>query len=172
MELILLQPFKNLGNIGDIVCVKGGYGRNYLLPQGIALRATKQNKATFEQRKKVLEQENLVAKNNAEILAKKVNGAKLTFIRQASEDGKLFGSITNKQIANEINRLHQAELKQSQISLNSTLKNIGIYTVEISLHHSLNAQTIVNVARSEIDAQKALQEYENSTTRQQGDKES
>ena len=151
MEVILLERIERLGQMGDVVNVKNGYARNYLLPQKKALRKTKDNLAYFESKRKEYEAHNLKMKSEAEEMAEKIKGLSVVIIRQAAETGQLYGSVTVRDIAEAI---HDAGFKveRRQIDLNQPFKNMGIFDVRLSLHPDV-AQTIrVNIARTADEA--------------------
>ena len=154
MEVILLERIERLGQMGDVVNVKNGYARNYLLPQKKALRKTKDNMAFFESKRKEYEAHNLKLKAEAEAMAEKIKGLSVVIIRQAAETGQLYGSVTVRDIAEAI---HEAGFKveRRQIDLNQPFKNMGIFDVRLSLHPDV-AQTIrVNIARTADEAKKS-----------------
>ena len=160
MEIILEKPVRNLGKVGEVVKVKNGYGRNYLIPAGLAIRASKQNLEELDKKKKELEKKNTETKAAATKAAKAVNGKQLTFIAQAAVDGKLFGSITKKNIAKKLAELTDFELNYSNILLEHAIKNIDVYDLEVSLHPEVSANVIVVVARAESEIQNMLSEYQ------------
>jgi len=156
MEVILLERIDRLGQMGDIVNVKNGYARNYLLPQRKALRKTKDNMAYFESKRKEYEARNLKLKQDAEALSKKLEGLSVVIVRQAAETGQLYGSVTMRDICEAI-REAGFIVERSQIVLNQPFKNLGIFDVKLSLHPDV-AQTVrVNIARSEEEAKRATQ---------------
>lgn len=155
MEVILLERVAKLGNIGDVVDVKNGYARNFLIPHNKALRANDANKAIFEAKKADLEAQNKERKKDAEKAAKKIEGLNVVLIRQASEDGRLFGSVSARDIAKEIQATDES-VSHQQIQLNSAIKTIGIYPTKVQLHPEVACTVKVNVARSETEAQEAL----------------
>lgn len=165
MEIILLKPYRKLGKIGNTCVVANGFARNYLIPNGVALRATDRNKKLFEERKHDLERINLNELQNAQALSEKIQGAKFTFIRPASEDGKLFGSITQKEVAASINNMFKIDLKRNQVVLDQPIKAIGVAVVHISLHHDVIVDILVNVARSDAEALVAFKAHENEITK-------
>ncbi len=149
MEVILLEKIQNLGDLGELVKVKPGYARNYLVPQGKAAPATAENRAKFEQRRRELEQaaegKLVVAQRRAEAM----NGAKLTIARRVSEDGKLFGSVSTVDIAEEMERQGQ-ELQKSEIHLSEgPLKSLGEHEVAVSLHPEVHISILVEVVAEE-----------------------
>ena len=156
MEVILLERIERLGQMGDVVDVKNGYARNYLLPQKKALRKTKDNLAFFESKRKEYEARNLKMKEDAEALAKKMEGLSVVIVRQAAETGQLYGSVTMRDICESI-RDAGFHVERYQINLNQPFKNLGIFDVKLSLHPDV-AQTVrVNIARSEEEAKRANQ---------------
>lgn len=150
-EVILLERVDNLGQMGETVKVKPGYARNYLLPQRKALRATKENIAYFEAQKKVLEAQNLKKKEEAEKVAKKLDGLKVVIIRQAAESGALYGSVASRDIAEAVGAAG-VEIRRSQVLLNDAYKKIGLFPVSISLHPEVKVGITLNIARSAEEA--------------------
>ena len=153
MEVILLERVENLGQMGDIVKVKSGFARNYLLPQKKALRANDANKQVFEHQRVELEARNLERKNEAEAAAQKLDGQTFIVIRQASEAGALYGSVTARDIADAASD-EGVHIQRSQVRIEKPLKTIGIETVRIVLHPDVSAEVEVNVARSEDEAER------------------
>lgn len=151
MEVILLEPIKKLGNTGDKVIVKNGFARNYLIPRGVALRADKENLAVYESRKAEIEKVNAGKKAAAEATAKKLVGAKVTVLRQAAEDGRLYGAVSVKEIADQL-EAKGFEVDSKVIELINPIKAVGIYKVRLSLYADVNADISVNVARTETEA--------------------
>ncbi len=152
-QVILLERVEKLGELGEVVSVKPGYARNYLLPQKKALRASKENIAYFDAQKKIIEADNEKNKKEAEKLAKKIAGAKAPIIRQASEAGQLFGSVTSRDIAQAISDATKAEVSRNMVQLNQNLKIIGLIPVDISLHPEVKVEVIINIARSMEEAE-------------------
>lgn len=150
-EVILLERIDNLGQMGETVKVKPGYARNYLLPQKKALRATKENIAYFESQKKALEAQNLKKKEEAEKVAKKLDGMKVVIIRQAAEGGQLYGSVASRDIAEAVTA-NGVEIGRSQVVLNDAFKSIGLFKVTIALHPEVKVGITLNVARSAAEA--------------------
>ncbi len=151
MEVILLERIGKLGQMGDVVRVKDGYARNFLLPRNKALRATTDNKARFESMKAELQKKSLEAKGVAGQIAAKVDGKSYTVIRQASESGQLFGSVSPRDIA-ALLKADGAEISRSHVTLNTPIKSIGQYKVPLDLHPEIEASVTVVVARSEAEA--------------------
>ena len=148
MQVILLEKINKLGSIGDIVDVKSGFGRNYLIPNGKALRATNDNKAVFESRKKEFEDRNAALVKEAEGLAKKLEGKSVSVARQASEDGKLYGSVLVRDVAQAL-AAEGVEVDNSTINLVETIKELGEYKVKIIPHAEVVIEIDVNVVRAE-----------------------
>lgn len=151
MEVILLERVENLGQMGDVVKVRAGYARNFLLPRNKALRATKNNVAYFETQKKVLEAENLKKRAEAEKVAKKLDGAKAVLIRQASEAGHLYGSVTSRDIAEAVTEAG-VKIERNQVRLDNNYKMLGLFPVKITLHPEVVATVTINIARSQDEA--------------------
>jgi len=151
MEVILLERVAKLGQMGDVVRVKDGFARNFLLPKGKALRATKDNRTKFEGMKVELEARNLAAKGEAEKVAKKLHGKSLTVLRQASETGQLYGSVTTRDIAGLLGDDGVA-VSRAQIALNAPIKTIGQHQVPIALHPEVDVAITVTVARNADEA--------------------
>lgn len=152
-QVILLERVDNLGEMGDVVAVKPGYARNYLLPQKKALRASKDNIAYFEAKKKVLQSENDKRKKEAEAQAKKIEGVKVPLIRQASEAGQLFGSVSSRDIAAELSAVTKEKIDRSQVVLNQSYKSIGLFDVDIALHPEVKVSIVINIARTKEEAE-------------------
>ncbi len=139
MEIILLENILKLGNIGDKVTVKNGYGRNFLLKQGKALRFTKQNLEFVNKKKEELNKKNNEIKNKFIETAKIINNKIFTFYKESKENDELYGSIKPKEIANLIKEKSNADVGPSQIALKSELNKIGLYKVEINFHSEVKA---------------------------------
>ena len=152
MEVILLERVEKLGQMGDVVKVKPGYARNYLLPQKMALRATKANRAYFEQQQTHLEAANLERRSEAEAVARKFEGLSIVLVRQASEMGQLYGSIRPQDIADGVNDAG-VTLEHKQVKLDRPIKTIGLHKVRIALHPEVAVEITANVARSEAEAE-------------------
>lgn len=151
-QVILLEKVDNLGSMGDVVTVKPGYARNFLLPQKKALRASKENIAYFEGQRKALEAENEKGKKAAEKLAKKIEGATAPIIRQASESGQLYGSVNARDIADQISEVTGEKVTRNMVRLNDNFKTIGLFDVDVALHPEVLVQVVANIARSEEEA--------------------
>jgi large subunit ribosomal protein L9 len=153
MEVILLERIGKLGQMGDVVRVKDGFARNFLLPRGKALRATGDNKKRFEEMKTELQARNLEMKGEAGKLAGTLDGKTYVVLRQASESGQLFGSVSTRDIAGLL-KADGAEIGRSQIVLNAPIKTIGQYKVPLALHPEVEIAVTVTVARSADEAQR------------------
>ena len=153
MQVILLERVENLGAIGDEVRVRDGFARNYLLPQKKALRATDANKKLFEARRAEIEAKNAEARAAAEKASGKVDGSSYVLIRQAGEAGQLYGSVSSRDIADEIAK-SGANVERGAVVLDKPIKTIGLYDVRIRLHAEVYANVKVNVARSADEAER------------------
>jgi large subunit ribosomal protein L9 len=151
MEVILLERIARLGQMGDVVRVRDGYARNFLLPGGKALRATEANRKQFESQRGQLEARNLERKQEAEAVAGKVNGQSFIVVRQAGETGQLYGSVSARDVA-EVMEAGGFSVSRSQVALNQPIKTIGLHTVRIALHPEVDVSVTVNVARSDDEA--------------------
>lgn len=151
-QVILLERVDNLGAMGDVVNVKPGFARNYLLPQKKALRASKENLAYFEAQKKSIEAESAKKQKEAEKVAKSVEGVKAPLIRQASEAGKLFGSVNARDIAAAVSETSGEKIDKTMIRLNDNIKMIGLFPIELTLHPEVKVEVTINVARSKEEA--------------------
>lgn len=147
-QVILLERVDKLGDMGDVVTVKPGYARNYLLPQKKALRASKQNVAYFESQKKTLAEENQKRKNEASKIAEKIAGAKVPLIRQASEAGQLYGSVSARDIAQALAEATGVAITKSMVTLNQNYKSLGLFPIDIAVHPEVKVSITVNIARS------------------------
>ena len=151
-QVILLERIENLGNMGEVVSVKPGYARNYLLPQKKALRASTANIAYFEAQKATLEAENQKRRAEAEKSAKKIADLNVSIIRQASESGQLFGSVTARDIAEAIEATTKTAVAKAAVKLNMNFKTIGLFPVTVALHPEVPVTVTINIARSEEEA--------------------
>ena len=151
MEVILLERIEKLGNMGDVVNVKPGFGRNFLLPQEKALRATKANLARFEAEREYLEQRNAENRDKAATDGEKLDGTKVVLIRKAGDTGNLYGSVSARDIAE---MLEDKGVKRNMIVLEQPIKTLGIHGVKVKLHPEVLVGVEVNVARSEDEAER------------------
>jgi len=155
MEVILLERIAKLGQMGDVVRVRDGYGRNFLLPQGKALRATDENRARFETMKSELEARNLERRSEAEQVAAKLNGKSFVVLRQAAETGQLYGSVSSRDIAVLLGD-NGFKVERAQIALNAPIKTIGMHPVPVALHPEVESSITVTVARSADEAERIV----------------
>jgi len=153
MEVILLERVAKLGQMGEVVRVKDGFARNFLLPQGKALRATKDNRSKYEGMKQQLEAQNLELKSDAEKVAGKLDGKSFVVTRQASESGQLFGSVSARDIATLI-EAGGFTVTRNQVALHAPIKMIGLHTVPVALHPEVEVKVTVNVARNADEAER------------------
>lgn len=151
MEVILLERIEKLGQMGDVVTVKPGYARNFLLPQKKALRASQDNKAQFEAQRAQLEAENLERRKDAEAVAGKLSDLEITLIRQAGDNGQLYGSVSGRDLADSVSSAG-VTVSRGQVMLDRPIKELGLHTVRISLHPEVLVEISVNVARTEDEA--------------------
>jgi large subunit ribosomal protein L9 len=153
MEVILLERIAKLGQMGDIVRVKDGFARNYLLPKGKALRATKENRSRFENMQVELETRNLEQKGEAERIAKTLDGQTFTVLRQAAEGGQLYGSVSPRDLAALVTENGFA-INRAQIALHTPIKIIGLHKVPVSLHPEVEVTIKLAVGRNADEAQR------------------
>lgn len=152
MEVVLLERVAKLGQMGDVVSVKNGFARNFLMPQGKALRATKANLASFEAQRVQLEANNLETKGEAEAMAAKIDGQVFIVIRSASDAGSLYGSVTGRD-ASEAATADGFTIDKKQIHLAKPIKDLGLHDMTVVLHPEVSATITVNVARSTEEAE-------------------
>ena len=152
MQVILLERVAKLGQMGDVVSVKDGYARNYLLPQGKALRATEENIKVFEEQKAQLEARNLETKKEADALAEKLAGQQFVVIRSASDSGALYGSVTTRDAAEAATEAGFS-VDRKQVVLIRPIKELGLHQVTVRLHPEVEVEITLNVARSEEEAE-------------------
>jgi large subunit ribosomal protein L9 len=152
VELILLERVENLGQMGQVVRVRPGFARNYLLPQKKALRATKENLAYFEKQRSQLEAQNLKRKGEAEDVAKKLDGLTVVLVRQAGESGQLYGSVSARDVADAITAAGFT-VEKRQVVLDKQLKTLGLHKLRVSLHPEVSVSVTVNIAQSEDEAE-------------------
>jgi len=151
IEVILLERIERLGPMGTVVKVKPGYARNYLLPQKKALRATKANLDLFEKQRAGLEAKNAAMKEQAEKMSQKIDGMKLVVIRQASETGQLYGSVSARDVTEAAKDAGQT-IERAMVQIDAPIKALGLYPVKIRLHADVTAKVTINVARSPEEA--------------------
>ena len=153
MEVILLERLGRLGQIGDVVRVKDGFARNYLLPRHKALRANKANKERFERERHQIEARNLELKTEAAAIGEKLDGQSFVVVRQAGELGQLYGSVSSRDIA-ELIEAGGFTIARNQVALDAPIKTVGLHKVTISLHPEVSLKVTINVARSADEAER------------------
>ncbi len=151
MQIILLERVPKLGQMGEVVNVKPGYARNFLIPHGKALRATKASIGDFEKRRAQLEARNLERKQDAQAMAGKVEGQMVTLLRQASETSQLYGSVNARDVAVAFTEAG-ISLERQQVRLDQPLKTLGLHDVAVALHPEVEVTVKVNIARSQAEA--------------------
>ena len=151
MEIILLERIEKLGQMGDVVSVRPGFARNYLLPEKKALRATKENRASFENQRTQLEAANLERRSEAEAVRKKLDTKTFVIVRQASDNNQLYGSVTVRNISQAITEAGFT-IDSKQVQMGSPIKTIGLHPIRVQLHPEVSVTVTVNVARSEEEA--------------------
>jgi large subunit ribosomal protein L9 len=149
MEIVLLENIKNLGQIGEIVKVKNGYGRNFLIKFGKALRASKENIDIVNKKKTELNQKNQELKKNAKKIYDVINSTKFTFSKRAKENGELYGSIKPMELSKSILESKKIEIKASQIDISTEIKKVGSYNAQINLHPEVQAKIHIEVVKEE-----------------------
>lgn len=154
MEVILLERIEKLGQMGDVVKVKTGFARNFLLPQKKAMRANKDNLAFFEKQRVHLEAVNLKRRDEAQAVAGKMEGLKVLMVRQAGEGGQLYGSVSGRDVADAVKAAGYT-IERNQVNLDSPIKTLGSYPVRVSLHPEVAVTVTVTVARSQEEAERA-----------------
>lgn len=152
MEVILLERIENLGQMGDVVKVRPGFARNFLLPQSKALRANEKNLEVFRQRRAQLEAENLKRRQEAEDVSKKLDGLQIIIIRQAGDSGQLYGSVSSKDIAEAITEAG-ATVTRNQVIQDRPIKSLGLHDIRVRLHPEVSVVVTINVARSQSEAE-------------------
>lgn len=155
MEIILLERIEKLGQMGDLVTVKPGYARNFLLPKGKALRATKSNIERFEGERSQREADNLTRKTEAKSIARKMADLSVNLIRAASEMGQLYGSVTSRDIAEAVTA-KGFTISKNQVDLNTAIKTLGLMPVSVVLHPEVTIEVTVNIARSQDEAEEQI----------------
>lgn len=159
MQVILLEHNQNLGNVGDLVKVKDGYARNYLLPKNKALRATAASQIEFEAKRAQIEKENLEKKKESEKSSSKIENQFFVLIRQAGEDGRLYGSVSARDISVAASEATSVEVNRSHVVQFSPIKNLGVHTVKVALHPEVVVNVNVIVARSAGEAEIAKKDF-------------
>ncbi len=153
MKVILLERIGKHGTLGETIKVRDGFARNYLLPQGKALRATKENQARFDRERAALEVRNAERKSSAEQIKVGLDQRSFVVVRQAAETGQLYGSVAARDIVDILAAAGET-ITRSQVNINAPIKNLGVHNVEIILHADVHATITLNIARSEEEAQR------------------
>ena len=156
MKVVLLERVENLGAIGDVVTVKDGFARNFLLPREKALRATSKNLEKFELDRAAIEARNEKNKSESQKIADKIDGQSYIMIRQAGETGQLYGSVAGRDIAEAI-QAEGGKVERLQIALNTAIKTLGVHEVVVRLHAEVSATVKINIARSADEAERQAQ---------------
>lgn len=151
MEVILLERISRLGTVGDVVKVKNGYARNFLIPLKKALRASDTNKKVFEEKRHIIEEQNAKVKSQAEAIAKTLDGFTLSLTRQASQEGKLYGSIGVRDIVDELKAAGH-DVQKSQVVMPGAIKTTGAHPIRVTLHADVVANITVDVQKLESEA--------------------
>ncbi|MBL4740268.1 MAG: 50S ribosomal protein L9 [Sneathiella sp.] len=152
MEIVLLERVEKLGQMGDVVTVKNGYARNFLLPHGKALRANKKNLENFETQRIQLEADNLARKDEAASVAEKLDGETVILIRAASDSQQLYGSVSTQDLSRAVTEAGY-KIDRKQVIMDKVLKTLGLHEVRIRLHPEVEAKVVVNIARSQDEAE-------------------
>ena len=152
MQVILLERIEKLGQMGDVVTVKPGYARNYLLPQRKALRATKDNLSYFDNQRAQLEAANLARRSEAESVAGKMSDVSVVIIRQAGDSGQLYGSVSGRDVAEALTEAGYT-VERRQVAIDKPIKTLGLFNLALALHPEVKVQVTVNVARSADEAE-------------------
>ncbi len=153
MEVILLERVAKLGQMGDVVNVKPGFARNFLLPKGKALRATQENRKRFETQRVQLEARNLELRKEADAVGEKLNGHQFIIIRQAGEMGQLYGSVAARDLSDLLTE-GGFSVQRQQVRLDTPIKTLGLHTVPVDLHPEVEVHVVINVARSKDEAER------------------
>ena len=167
MEVILLERIEKLGQMGDVVNVRPGFARNYLLPQKKALRATTENRNYFETQRAQLETTNLELKKEADAISQKLDGLSVTIVRQASDNDQLYGSVTVRNIAQAITEAGFT-IDSKQVQMARPIKTVGMHEIIVKLHPEVSVNITANVARSEEEAISQVEEDSNEMTEKLG----
>ena len=161
MEVILIENIEKLGKVGDIVKVKDGYARNYLIPKKKVLRASKENLKVFEEKKSIIENEEKKRKETAIETSSKIKDLEIIILRNAGENGQLYWAVTSKDIIKEISILKKVDLLNEQINLKKTLKSIGVFEVDISVYTDLNTKILLSIAKTKELGLEQIKDFKN-----------
>jgi len=157
-DVVLIKRMKNLGAIGDVVSVRVGYAKNYLLPQGIALRASEENLEYFNEQRAYFEEMNEKSRADAEVVGAKLKDYELVMLRMASENGSLYGSVTRRDVAIELVNAG-FDVDSNQVELNNNIKELGYFSVDVHVHPDVSVRIFANIARTKDDALKQSKAY-------------
>lgn len=172
MRVILTKHIRKVGKAGDQIEVKDGFGKNYLLPQGMAVRATRENLQNIETRKHEILAKNDELKHHAKDVSEKMTGKNLIFVSQCASDGRLFGSISTKMISSKLQELANFDLDYSNIILETPIKYSGVFKVDVAYHPEIISSLNIVVARSESEAQDMLVAFQQSSKAEKSSDES
>ncbi len=159
MKVILLEKFKNLGEVGELVEVKSGYARNFLIPNRKAVFATKQNIVDFESKKAELQEQSKKREAEANKIADKIRNKILAVIKQAGDDGRLYGAVNSSDVVIELKKETNIEIDRKQVTISTAIKFVGFYQVYVDLGEGVSAQIYVNVARGEAEAEEQKNKF-------------
>lgn len=159
MKVILLEKYKKLGQVGDVVEVKNGFARNFLIPEQKAVQATKQAVKEFEAKKAELIEQSKEKEKQANVLAEKIKNKIVPIIKQASDDGRLYGSVATSEISEGLNKETGENIERKQINIPSTIKSVGFYSIDIDLGEGVEVQVYANIARTETEAQETEKKF-------------
>ncbi len=159
MKVILVEKYKKLGNVGDQIEVKGGFARNFLIPNGKAIQATKSNVTLFEEKKAELMEDSKKKEAEAQKLAKKVKDKIVNVVKQAGDDGRLYGAVNSAEIADGLNAICGTDISRKQVVLNYSIKFIGVYQIDVDLGEGVLTEIFMNVARSEGEAEENARKF-------------
>jgi len=160
MKVILLEKYKKLGDVGETIEVKNGYARNYLIPNGKAVQATKTNVVKFESRKAELLEISKKKEQEAQKIAAKIKGSVVNVIKQAGDDGRLYGAVNSNEIAEGLNKAAKtANISRKQVILNYSIKFVGVYEIDVDLGEGVFGEVYVNIARSEGEAEETAKKF-------------
>lgn len=159
MKVILLEKFRKLGQVGDVVEVKNGYARNFLIPNQKAVQATKSAVADFESRKSELLAQSHKKEEAAKVLSDKIKNKIVVVVKQASEDGRLYGAVTNTEIAEGLQKASEVKIDKKQVVISISIRSIGFYQIDIDLGEGVLSSVYLNVARSEGEAEEIEKKF-------------
>jgi large subunit ribosomal protein L9 len=163
MQVILLERIDKLGMMGQVVDVKPGFARNYLLPQKKALRATEENVAVFEKQRADLEAKNLQAKSDAEFVATKLDNISIILVRQAGETGQLYGSVSARDIADAVQEEAKINISKTQVLIHHPIKTLGQHRIQVSLHPEVRVNVMATIALSKDEAKQMIEKAKKNT---------